>query len=173
MVRNQLNVMNQDFAPHGISFNLQGTTRTINPTWAQDGNEMAMKRELRQGGYNALNLYFVRTLGGPFGYCYFPTSNASPGSTAFIRDGCTILSSTVPGGSSTNYNLGKTATHEVGHWLNLYHTFQGSGCSEPGDYVADTPTQSTASSGCPIGRNSCPNLPGVDPIHNFMDYSNE
>ncbi|TDZ24962.1 Extracellular metalloprotease [Colletotrichum sidae] len=165
----QLAVMNADFAPHGIAFNLVETTRTVNPTWAQDGNELAMKRALRKGDYGALNLYFLRSLGGAFGYCYFPTT-AAAGSTAFIRDGCSILSSTVPGGSTTNYNLGKTVTHEVGHWFGLYHTFQG-GCTGSGDYVSDTPAQASSTSGCPIGRDSCPSQAGLDPIHNYMDYS--
>ncbi|KAK1596574.1 extracellular metalloprotease [Colletotrichum navitas] len=169
MLSDQLAVMNEDFAPHGISFNLVQTTRTINPTWAQDGNELAMKRSLRKGDYGALNLYFLRDVGGAFGYCYFPTT-ASPGSTNYILDGCTILSSTVPGGSSTNYNLGRTVTHEVGHWFGLYHTFQG-GCTGSGDSIADTPAQASATSGCPVGRDSCPNQAGLDPIHNYMDYS--
>ncbi|OBR06816.1 Metalloprotease [Colletotrichum higginsianum IMI 349063] len=169
MLSDQLAVMNRDFAPHGIAFNLVQTTRTINPTWAQDGNEMAMKRALRKGTYKDLNLYFVRRVtDDAFGYCYFPT-NAAAGSTAFIQDGCTILSSTVPGGSTTNYNLGKTVTHEVGHWFGLFHTFQG-GCNG-GDSIADTPAQASFSTGCPTGRDSCPSLAGLDPIHNYMDYS--
>ncbi|KAK2043333.1 extracellular metalloprotease [Colletotrichum somersetense] len=170
MLSDQLAVMNEDFGPHGISFNLVETTRTINPTWAQDGSELAMKRALRKGDYGALNLYFLRSLGGgTLGYCYFPT-NASPGSQSYILDGCSILSSTVPGGSTANYNLGRTVTHEVGHWFGLYHTFQG-GCSGSGDSIADTPAQASASSGCPVGRDSCPSQAGVDPIHNYMDYS--
>ncbi|KAJ3949904.1 uncharacterized protein N0V96_001037 [Colletotrichum fioriniae] len=147
MLADQLAVMNSDFAPHGISYTLVETTRT----------------------YKDLNLYFVRTLGGDFGYCYFPTT-AAAGSTAYIRDGCTILSSTVPGGSETNYNLGKTVTHEVGHWFGLYHTFQG-GCTGEGDSIADTPAQASFSTGCPTGRDSCPSQAGLDPIHNYMDYS--
>ncbi|KAF6828766.1 metalloprotease [Colletotrichum plurivorum] len=172
MLSDQLAVLNSDYAPHGVSFNLVETTRTINPTWAADGNEMAMKRALRKGGYNALNLYFLRDIGGPFGYCYFPTTKPAAGSTNMIRDGCTILSSTVPGGSEVNYNLGKTATHEVGHWLGLYHTFQG-GCTGSGDMVSDTPAQASFSTGCPVGRDSCPSQAGLDPIHNYMDYSDD
>jgi hypothetical protein len=133
---------------------------------------MTMKRQLRKGSYAALNIYFLKDLGSNMGYCYFPTSGAGAGTTTRIRDGCTVLYSTVPGGSKTNYNLGHTVTHEVGHWMGLYHTFQG-GCNGVGDSVDDTPAQASASSGCPIGRDSCPNQPGVDPIHNYMDYSYE
>jgi hypothetical protein len=170
MVTDQMAAMNSAFAPHSISFVLKGTDRTINSNWASDGNETQMKTALRKGGYSALNLYFLKSVGGNLGYCYFPT-NASPGSSTFIRDGCSVLSSTVPGGSSTNYNLGHTATHEVGHWFGLFHTFQGSSCTGAGDSVSDTPQQLSPTSGCPVGRDSCPSAAGLDPIRNYMDYS--
>ncbi|KAK4235206.1 metalloprotease MEP1-like protein [Achaetomium macrosporum] len=174
MLQAQLNTLNTAYAPHQIQFTLRGTTRTVNPSWAADPNgyEMTMKRSLRKGTYSTLNVYFLSDMGDNLGYCYFPTSSgtSNPSSTNFIRDGCTVLAHTVPGGSLANYNLGHTTTHEVGHWFGLYHTFQG-GCSGSGDSVADTPAQASASSGCPVGRDSCPSQPGVDPIHNFMDYS--
>ncbi|KAK4121223.1 metalloprotease [Parathielavia appendiculata] len=173
MLTAQLNALNEAYAPHSIQFALKGTTRTVNANWAADGNgyEMTMKRSLRKGTYSSLNVYFLRDMGDNLGYCYFPEAGgATAGSTVRIRDGCTVLYSTVPGGSTTNFNLGGTTTHEVGHWLGLYHTFQG-GCTGSGDSVSDTPAQASASSGCPVGRDSCPNAAGVDPIHNYMDYS--
>ena len=130
-----------------------------------------MKQSLRRGTYSTLNIYILDSVGGNLGYCYFPTT-ASPGSSAYIRDGCSILKDSLPGGSAVGFNLGKTATHEAGHWFGLYHTFQG-GCTGSGDGVADTPAQASPSSGCPIGRDSCPSQAGLDPIHNYMDYSDE
>ncbi|KAI1481778.1 hypothetical protein K445DRAFT_308877 [Daldinia sp. EC12] len=171
MINDQLDVMNADYGVHGITFNLVDTDWTVNSNWAADGDELGMKRALRKGTYSDLNIYFLGDLGGGLlGYCYFP-DNVSEGSSDFYLDGCTILAHSVPGGDAAPYNLGGTAVHEVGHWMNLYHTFQG-GCNGAGDSVDDTPAQQSASSGCPVGRDSCPGG-GVDPIHNYMDYSDD
>jgi hypothetical protein len=66
-------------------------------------------------------------------------------------------------------NGAETATHEACHWLNLAHTFEGA-CNNWGDHVADTPPEATPTSGCPAGKDTC-SEPGLDPIHNYMDYS--
>ena len=79
---------------------------------------------------------------------------------------------TIPG-TTTKYagtfDQGETVTHEVGHWFMLEHTFN-KGCSAKGDYVADTPPEKTPTSGCPAGKDTC-SAPGLDPIHDYMDYS--
>src|SRR4029453_502056 len=84
-------------------------------------------------------------------------------------DGIRVHFDSIPGGSIANYNLGETATHEAGHWFGLYHPFQG-GCTQGNAGVADPRAQSPPTPGCPEGRDSCA-LPGLDPIHNYMDYS--
>ncbi|KAI1816662.1 metalloprotease [Poronia punctata] len=172
MLDDQISVMNDAYGPHGITFQLAGADWTVNANWAADGAEQQMKKALRKGTYSDLNIYFLGNLGGGLlGYCYFPTSSHSSGSSNFILDGCSILAGSVPGGDAAPYNLGGTAIHETGHWMNLYHTFQG-GCSAPGDSVDDTPAEASAASGCPEGRDTCSGG-GVDPIHNYMDYTDD
>jgi hypothetical protein len=128
-----------------------------------------MKQTLRQGGTDALNLYST-SAGAYLGWAYLPDILTKPGQ-AYL-DGVVFNWETIPRVSDTwegRYDLGETATHEVGHWLNLEHTFYG-GCNANGDYVADTPAQKSATRGCPEGKDTCKE-PGLDPIHNYMDYS--
>ncbi|KAH6904667.1 pregnancy-associated plasma protein-A-domain-containing protein [Coprinopsis sp. MPI-PUGE-AT-0042] len=78
------------------------------------------------------------------------------------------------GGTNSQFNDGRYLTHEVGHWVGLYHTFEGYSCTGAGDYVDDTPAQASPSnpndSSC-MSRDTCPGVAGVDPITSFMDYS--
>ncbi|KAG8742344.1 hypothetical protein FRC10_001625 [Ceratobasidium sp. 414] len=162
-----------------IKFKLSNTTHTTNSDWFNKvgpgtKSQKAMKAALRVGGPADLNIYTVGFKSGEgeglLGYATFPSSYAKKPKD----DGVVILYSSVPGGTTQNYNLGMTLTHEVGHWLGLYHTFQG-GCEGKGDYVSDTPAEAEPAFGCPVNRNTCPGA-GKDPmspfrIHNFMDYS--
>lgn len=170
-LQTQFDVLRDTFSPYSIELRYAGSTTTVNSGWANDANgqEMDMKKSLRRGDYRTLNFYILDALTDASGYCYLPTE-APEGSDAFYIDGCSLTRDAVPGGA---YGQGKIATHEAGHWFGLWHTFDGDSCTGEGDQVDDTPAQSGPSGGCPTGRDSCPDLPGVDPIHNYMDYSVE
>jgi len=173
----QMNVLNLGFAgfyggaKSGFSFRLAGVTRTDNATWfnARAGGdaERDMKRTLHRGGFETLNVY-SNLAGGYLGYAYLP---GLPDSRTYL-DGIVFHWESVPGASTTfagRYDLGMTLVHEAGHWVDLEHTFFGA-CNAKGDFVDDTPAMSEPTSGCPAGKDTCP-APGLDPIHNFMDYS--
>lgn len=175
-LQEQYAVLQADFAPHGIQFDLKNITKSVNASWADNSYSYDMKRALRQGDYTALNIFYVSDMGSGIGECTFPANSSGLNwNWTAVVDGCTVLAQSVPGGTRQNANLGGTTTHEVGHWFGLYHTFFG-GCSETNDYVDDTPAQAYGGSpefGCSTPVDSCPDLPGNDPNTNYMDYSGD
>jgi Pregnancy-associated plasma protein-A len=165
-IERQIAGLNLAFAASGWSFQLVATDRTTNATW-YTGCPNIMKTSLRQGSADDLNIYTCNPSNNLLGWATFPSSYNSSPST----DGVVALFSSLPGGTAVPYNEGDTITHEVGHWMGLYHTFQG-GCSKTGDSVSDTPAEKSAAWGCPVGRDTCPGV-GVDPIENLMDYTDD
>jgi hypothetical protein len=107
------------------------------------------------------------------GYGQFPGGPAD--TDGVVMDYHYFGSNDAPGvnlDSSAPYDLGRTTTHEVGHFLGLLHTFEG-GCIGVGDGVADTPAVKEANFNCPTGIDSCPADPGLDMIENYMDYTDD
>jgi hypothetical protein len=172
----QLATMNASYAGSGFQFSLHGTTRTKNTTWYNGCDKTSVERSIRKAlavdPAHTFNVYTCGLGGGLLGRATFPSYYPE---NSFMH-GVVILNASVNGGSANHYNEGDTLVHEAGHYLGLYHTFQG-GCSTDaatgGDSVSDTPAEASPASQCPVGRDSCVGvgLDGLDPIENFMDYT--
>ncbi len=170
MIQEQIRVLNQAYSGTGFQFYLASIDRTTDSRWytgCYGSQERKMKQALAIDPANNLNIYSCKPSGGILGYATFPNSYSE---SSYLH-GVVLLDQSLPGGSAAPYNLGDTATHEVGHYLGLYHTFQG-GCTGNGDYVSDTPAEASAAYGCPAGRDTCAGG-GPDPIYNFMDYTDD
>ena len=174
----QLQVLNDGYAgttsgpaaSTRFSFQTKQVIRTADTDWynwadpqVDASDDSAAKSALHRGGRATLNVYVANLGDGLLGYATFP--GGSP-----ALDGVVVLNASLPGGNAAPFNLGDTLTHEVGHWLGLFHTFQG-GCSKQGDAVADTPQQDDGDNifECTVALDTCA-APGTDPVRNFMNY---
>lgn len=180
LVPAQIDVLNQAYAVSRFKFQLASLEVVANDAWffsaIESAEERDMKAHLRRGGAKALNIY--TTNGDVYlGWATFPKWYADDP----LYDGVVVLYASLPGAGFVfedpnepdgilNYSGGDTGTHEVGHWLGLFHTFQGE-CSEKNDRIADTPAEAEPQFYC-VARDSCTGrkFPGFDPITNFMDY---
>ncbi|MEM7480971.1 MAG: pre-peptidase C-terminal domain-containing protein [Acidobacteriota bacterium] len=195
LINSQLDILNEDFRalsgtpgapgtdteiqfvlastdPNGNS--TTGINRVTSNAYFTDPGPGAfndMKQALNWDTTRYLNIY-SNDANGALGYATFPQQDAG----AYL-DGVVLLWSSVGRNAPQGgiYNQGRTATHEVGHYLGLFHTFQ-SGCgsaSSPyttGDLIADTERQSAANFNCPGSANSCSSR---DPIENYMNYTQD
>jgi hypothetical protein len=188
-IQSQIDVLNKDFSGTNpdatlvpsafasafsnfeIQFTLSSVVRkSSNKTsW---GTRDAMKSS-KKGGIDAtsptttLNLWVCNIGGGILGYAQFPGGSLA---TDGVVIGPQYFGNT--GFVSAPYDKGRTATHEIGHWLNLRHIWGDASCGN--DQVLDTPTQQTANYGCPaFPRVTCSNGPNGDMFMNYMDYTND
>jgi hypothetical protein len=181
-IADQLAVLNDAYggktatqdAPTIFRFVTRSIDRTANDDWydwsdpdVDAADDQEAKAALHRGGWNDLNVYIAALGDGLLGYSEFPFE------TTLVEDGVVILNDSLPGGSAVPYNEGDTLTHEVGHWLGLFHTFEN-GCMSPGDSVPDTPYQDDGDNifYCDESLDTCP-APGKDPVHNFMSYGDD
>ncbi len=185
-LREQLQVLNDAFKPHGIEFTWHAApTRSNKRSWFlvnldKDGYSTRVERELKLAlavtPASVLNLYTAAPA-DYLGWATFPKYLSKEPT----MDGVVVHHRSLPGGGYEGYDLGRTAVHEVGHWLGLWHIFHPwddagtSGCDGHGDEVADTPPQSQPGecfSQPGQRRNSCkhdrPDL--EDHLRNYMDY---
>lgn len=163
-ITESIRVLNRDFNSI-FKFVLFKTTRTLSSDWfwnAGYDNQKSkdMRNYLHDGPQSMLNVYSVSLAGA--GVRGFATMAAEV-KWRKREDGAVIRWDTVPGGGGTGpYTLGRTLTHEVGHWAGLHHPFGGD-CGDA-DFVADTPPQKTETYGCPTYKDTCPGG-GPDSIH--------
>lgn len=168
VIAEQMRVLEAAYEPHDIFFELELVDRVVDDVWFKGNSESVMRASLAVDPLRTLNIYTYDLGEDSLGYTYMPWDFPEDD----YRHGVTVYYGTFPGEQGMPYNEGDTLVHEVGHYFGLLHTFQR-GCKAPGDFLPDTPYEKRPGYGCPVGRDTCPNRQGEDPIHNYMDYSED
>lgn len=168
----QIASLNAAFSSLGVQFVLAGTTLSKNNNWYNDTGTYynTLARDVTRN----LNIY-TNTASGNLGYAYVPSGGGVVGNK-WDRVVIYYRAFGNPGTYGAPYNQGDTTVHEVGHYLGLYHTFQGgcaaaSGCSNNGDLICDTNPEGSPNFS-PCTRSSACGA-WLDPTTNFMDYSDD
>jgi len=178
-MQKSVEVLNEHYAPANIQFTLNRVDRYGNERWyhkvgVNNAEAYEMRSQTHVGGAETLNIWTtgfseVSWTGGYVSYFPWDIVDATKKDDGIVMRHDFFVDSGHP-----IFNDGKYLTHEVGHWVGLFHTFEGGPCNDYNDGVEDTPAQVSPTY---IGDNSCvpvdtcPNQTGVDPITNFMDYS--
>ncbi len=188
-IQSQIDVLNKDFSATNADYNLTSTYNSVKSgdvrvrfvldqvirkstnkkSWAlNDG----MKKN-SQGGINPtspttkLNMWVCNLSSGYLGYAQFPGGSSS-------TDGVVIDDNALgtSGSAMAPFHKGRTATHEIGHWMNLRHIWGDANCGN--DLVGDTPLHNTANYGCPAAghKSTCSGTP-VEMTMNYMDYTDD
>ena len=196
-IQSQIDILNEDFrAMMGTNgekgFDIQiefflatldpkgdptnGITRSHNNTWFNDSG--SYWEDLAWDPNQYMNVY-TNSAKGYLGYVPFLPADSNGIHVGTSKDRVVVLLDAFgrDGRRGPPYDQGRTLTHEVGHYLGLEHTFNGScsnaskpDCYSKGDLICDTASASSSNFGCPIGKESCGSK---DPIHNYMDYTDD
>ena len=170
----QINNLNKGFNNPGfkskIYYRFYDLTFINNKKYAKDCDkkEKEYKKKFYLNPEHFINVYICPDK-NYLGWAYYPY-NWEENNYMY---GIVIHPDSLPGSIESNYNLGHTLTHEIGHFFGLDHTFNYNGiCSYIGDDgFSDTPLEKEPSYNCDHEKDTCPNNPGKDPVWNFMDYS--
>lgn len=176
----QIRVLNNAYKGSGFQFALSSMDKTQNNDWfnycmferTKKPIVAAMRNALAINPAKTMNVYICSDFNA-LGMANFPQDYPENSPMHSVN----IAYNTLPNGDYAPYNLGKTLIHEVGHYLGLFHTFQG-GCNfGNGDGVSDTAFELEPTEGCPKTKDTCPGNTGKyigkDPVSNYMDYSDD